>query len=220
MKKKYLVFHFFLISFAIFGQKNSEIGIFAGASYYMGDVNPDRHFYASRPSFGAFYKYNVNEFLNMRMGFTYGLLHGNDLDFNNNLQLSRGHSFEAVFIDLGLQAEFNFLPFKVTRLKKAATPYVTTGIAYTFFLGEAATFNGYPTIPFGVGAKVGWSKRITTAIEWSFRKTFIDKIDGLESPGQSINRSFIHNNDWLFLSVISIIYKFQEPKGDCPVYWK
>jgi hypothetical protein len=220
MRKLFLLIQFFLISFSILGQKNGEFGIFAGASYYMGEVNPERHFYSTRPAFGALYKHNVNEHFSLRMGFTYGFLQGNDLDFNNTFQLSRAHSFEAVFIDLGFQAEFNFLPFTVKRFKKAATPYVTSGFAYTFLAGEATDLDGHPTIPFGIGAKIGWSQRFITAIEWSFRKTFVDNIDGLESAGQSHKRSFIHNNDWIFVTGIIITYKFHNPAGDCPVYWK
>lgn len=220
MRKLFLLIHFFLISFSILGQKNGEFGIFAGASYYMGDVNPYRHFYSSKPAFGALFKHNVNEYFSLRAGFTYGILQGNDLDFNNTFQLSRAHNFEAVFIDLGIQAEFNFLPFTVKRFEKAATPYVTSGFAYTFIAGEATELSGHPTVPFGIGAKIAWSQRFTTALEWSFRKTFVDNIDGMQSTGQNYKRSFIHNNDWIFVTGVIITYKFYDSRGDCPVYWK
>lgn len=220
MKKNFLLFYFFLISFTIFSQKNGEFGIFAGASYYMGDVNPDRHFYATRPALGALYKYNVNEHHSLRMGFTFGFLQGNDLDFNNAFQLSRAHSFEAVFIDLSFQAEYNFLPFAVKRFEKAATPFVSAGFAYTFIAGEGAEINGHPTIPVGLGFKIGWSPRFSTALEWSLRKSFVDDIDDLVNVGQNFKRSFIHNNDWIFITGVTITYKFYDSRGDCPVYWK
>lgn len=220
MTRIFLLIYFFLISFSILGQKKGEFGIFAGASYYIGDVNPNRHFYSPMPAFGALYKHNVNEHFALRMGFNYGFLQGNDLDFNNTFQLSRGHSFEAMFIDLGFHAEFNFLPFKVKRFEKAVTPYITSGFSYNFIVGESGSFIGNPAIPFGIGAKIGWSQRLTTNLEWSFRKSFMDNLDGLESIGQNIKRSFIHNNDWIFITGVSITYKLHDPKGDCPVYWK
>lgn len=220
MKKLFLLPFIFLFSLPFFGQKNDEIGIFAGASYYMGDVNPNRHFYSSKPTFGALYKHNVNEHYSFRLGFKFGFLEGNDLDFNNTFQLARGHSFEAVFIDLGIHLEFNFLPFTVKRFEKAATPYVTTGLAYSFVAGETAEIVGHPALPFGIGFKIGWSQRLTTSIEWAARKTFTDDIDGLISTGQTLNRSFIHNNDWIFITGVTVSYKFFDSKGDCPVYWK
>jgi hypothetical protein len=134
--------------------------------------------------------------------------------------LARGHSFEAVFIDLGIHLEFNFLPFTVKRFEKAATPYVTTGLAYSFVAGETAEIIGHPSLPFGIGFKIGWSQRLTTSVEWAARKTFTDDIDGLISTGQTLNRSFIHNNDWIFITGVTVSYKFFETKGDCPVYWK
>jgi len=220
MKKSFLLIYFFLISFTIFSQKNVEFGIFAGASYYLGDVNPNRHFYSARPALGAHYGHNVNEHYSVRMGLTFGFLQGNDLDFNNAFQLSRAHSFEAVFIDLGFRAEYNFLPFVVKRFEKAVAPFVSAGFAYTFIAGEGAELNGYPTVPLGVGFKVGWSQRFSTAIEWSMRKTFADTIDGLVDVGQNYKRSFIHNNDWFFITGVTITYQFHDPKDDCPVYWK
>jgi len=44
MRKKIYVILFLLISnsLIVFSQKGNEIGVFAGASYYNGDVNPEK----------------------------------------------------------------------------------------------------------------------------------------------------------------------------------
>src|SRR6056297_2539546 len=50
----YLVLVFLLISFSTFNsfaQRKSDMGFFAGTSYYMGDLNPGNHFYS--PSFAV-----------------------------------------------------------------------------------------------------------------------------------------------------------------------
>lgn len=218
MKHYLLAFLLFLSSIALFGQKNGEFGIFAGASYYKGDVNPDKHFYAPLPSMGAFYRHIASEHFAIRMGFVYGLLQGNDLDFNNSFQQDRAHAFNASFIDMGFHVEFNFLPFKAKRFERLATPFVTSGLAYTLASNDAAEIKGYPSIPLGLGVKVSWNQRLTTSLEWNMRKTFLDTIDGIVSVGKNFRNSFIHHNDYIFLTGFTIAYKLYEPRIDCPAY--
>ena len=62
------------------------------------------------------------------------------------------------------------------------------------------------------------AKRVTAGAEWSFRKSFNDRIDGLENP--SGVHSVIHNNDWYSFMGIFITYKFFNFAGDCPAYKK
>ena len=218
MKHYLLTFLLFFSSIAIFGQKNGEFGIFAGASYYKGDVNPSKHFYAPLPSMGAFYRHIASEHFAIRMGFVYGLLQGNDLDFNNSFQQNRAHAFNASFIDMGFHVEFNFLPFKAKRFERLATPFVTSGLAYTLASNDAAEIKGYPSIPLGLGVKFAWNQRLTTSLEWTMRKTFLDTIDGIVSVGKNFRNSFIHHNDYIYLTGITIAYKLYEPRIDCPAY--
>ncbi len=84
------MFKYLLVSFtgvlligsvSVYSQKNANVGIFAGTAYYMGDINPNRHFYRPSLSLGAFYRYNINTRFAVRANAYYAQLSGNDLDF-------------------------------------------------------------------------------------------------------------------------------------------
>jgi hypothetical protein len=72
------------------------------------------------------------------------------------------------------------------------------------------------SIPFGIGIKINVTKKITAGAEWSFRKSFNDRIDGLENPSGVY--SVIHNNDWYSFAGIFITYKFFNFAAECPAY--
>ena len=71
------------------------------------------------------------------------------------------------------------------------------------------------TIPFGFGVKTNLTDRLSAGLEWSYRKTFYDKIDNVESP---LGKSILHNNDWYSTYGLFITYKFVKFAADCPVY--
>ena len=74
----------------------------------------------------------------------------------------------------------------------------------------------YLSLPFGVGVKVNFPSRISAGAEWSFRKSFNDRIDGVENP--SGLHSLIHNNDWYSFLGIFITFKFFNFAAECPAY--
>jgi hypothetical protein len=69
------------------GQKKSDIGILGGTSYYLGDVNPFRHFYSPSPAGGLIFRYNFNPRNSIRFHGMYVRIKGDPADFpelNNN----------------------------------------------------------------------------------------------------------------------------------------
>jgi len=211
---------FLLISCnSAFSQRAAQVGIFAGTAYYMGDINPNRHFYRPSLSLGFLYRYNLNTRYAVKASANYGQFSGSDLDFPKLLHPDRPMnpaSFQTSLIDVGLQVEFNFLPFATGIANWAYTPYISTGISGALILSSDRAAENMLNLPFGIGVKVNLTKRMTAGAEWSFRKSFNDKLDGLENPSGIY--SVIHNNDWYsFLGVI-ITYKFFNFAVDCPVY--
>ncbi len=219
MKKSAIIITSLLFSFYAVAQEGIEFGGFTGTSYYMGDINPSKHFYSVSPAFGGLMKYNLNEHYSVRTSVNFGRLFADDNDFDKAMQQHRGASFETGFMDLTLMMEFNFLPFETTIFRKGFSPFVAGGISYMFIAGNSGPSSSYLNLPFGVGIKYGISKKVTIGAEWLMKKTFSDEIDGIINFGQKTDPSLIHNNDWVSLAGFFITIKPFERKGDCPVYW-
>jgi hypothetical protein len=209
----------FMSTGVAFTQRNANFGVFAGTAYYMGDINPNRHFYRPSLSLGALYRLNLNTRYAIRGSAYYAHLSGSDLDFPKILHPDRPLSpaiFTTSLIDLALQVEYNFLPFTPNVGKWSYTPYLTTGIAGALILGSDVTASYFISFPFGAGLKVNLTSRISAGAEWSFRKTFSDSVDGLENP--SGTKSILHNNDWYSFLGVFITFKFFNFAVECPAY--
>jgi hypothetical protein len=208
-----------LIPSMVKAQRNADIGVFAGTAYYMGDINPNRHFYRPSLSFGFLYRYNINARYAVRANAYVVDLSGNDLDFPERLNPDRPlnpQRFQTSLLDLALQAEFNFLSYTPSGVNWEYSPYITAGLAGSMIMGSDVDATNTLTIPFGIGVKVNLTSRLSGGAEWGFRKTFSDALDGVENP--SGTSSLIHNNDWYSIIGIFITYKFFNFATECPAY--
>ena len=200
-------------------QRDANIGVFAGTSYYMGDINPNRHFYRPALSFGFLYRYNINSRYAIRANAYVANLSGNDLDFPGRLNPDRPVSpanFQTTLLDIALQAEFNFLPFTPNLGAWEYTPYISGGLATSMIVASDVDAVNTLALPLGIGVKMNVTTRLSVGAEWSFRKTFNDHIDGIENPSQRV--TWIHNNDWYSFMGVFITYKFFNFASDCPAY--
>jgi len=211
-------------------QRNTNFGAFAGTSYYMGDINPNRHFYRPGPSLGLLYRINLNKRYAIRASGYYSSLSGSDTDFGSRINPDRYIEpvvkFNTSLIDGTLQFEFSYLPFAPNIGNWDYTTYVAGGIGYSIIISSGVRTNlnadyvnnpiPHLTIPFGIGLKFNVNRRVSAGFEWSFRKTFSDRIDYLKNPTGDV--SVIHNNDWYSFAGIFITYKFFKFAQDCPAY--
>lgn len=184
----------------------------------MGEINPSpRHLYKPSLAVGGIYRHNFNPRNSLRFNAIYGKLKGDDLDFTNDFQQQRAENFETPYLDLAVNTEFNFFPYQYGLRKDRYTPYVTGGLGYNFvFSSEKRETTGL-TLTYGLGFKCNISKRLSGGCEWSFRKTFNDRIDGIENPGPE-NNVFYHNNDWYSIVGIFVTFKFLSYLYECPAY--
>ena len=111
MKRIHWLLLFLFLSLSLSGQRNSDYGVFAGVSSYIGDINPSRLLYSPLPAGGIFYRYNLNPREAIRTNIFIGGIRANDLDFKNAFQQARGASFSGTVGEWALQFEFNFLPY-------------------------------------------------------------------------------------------------------------
>lgn len=200
-------------------QPNADFGVFAGTAYYLGDINPSKHFYRPSFSYGVLYRININTRYALRANGYIADLTGDDRDFPKRLNPDRPFSprhFQTSLLDLGLQLEFNFLPYTPNLIKWDYTPYIAAGVAGSMILGSDAEATNTLGFPFGVGVKFNITSRISAGAEYSFRKTFSDRLDGVENPSDV--SSFLHNNDWYSFLGVFITFKFFNFAADCPAY--
>jgi hypothetical protein len=210
MKKATLIFLSFFCFVSVLAQKrpnkpymSNDVGIFLGGSYYIGDLNPTRHFYMTKPAIGVFYRFNLNYRVAFRGGFNFGTIQGDDSQSNNPDQIERNLNFKSKINELYTQAEFNFWEYKVGHADFIFAPYIFAGIAGFQFNPMANIGNQWvdlrplstegqktsqnPTqkpyslyqvsLPFGMGFKLSFSNQIGLGFEWGPRKTFTDYLD-------------------------------------------
>ncbi len=210
----------FILSFTFgftWSQRNGDVGIYSGISYYMGDINMTKHLYKPSPAFGAMYRHNFNPRNAIRFHTLYSSIRGDDMDFDNDLQQSRGMSFNTSFLDIALNTEFNFLEYRPTKRNDNYSPYMTGGIGYNLVFSPEARGVTSLVLTWGAGFKLNVSRRVSAGIEWTFRKTFNDRLDGIENHGPEYT-TFYHNNDWYSIVGIFVTYKFLRYLSECPAY--
>ena len=110
-----------LFSTNVFSQRKADIGLFAGSSYYMGDINPGQHFYSPSLAIGPMIRYNFHYRSSLRLSGIYHKLSAADIDFTDAFQQMRDASFSGSFIDFAFAYEYNFLPYK-TLITPKLTP--------------------------------------------------------------------------------------------------
>jgi len=232
MKKHWLLLIVLTVSGsqAVFAQRKAKIiqniGVFSGASYYFGDINPEKMFYDFSPAFGGFYNFWINNRYAVRANFYYGGLKASGQDFDYLFLPLRNASFSESLLDMAIQFEFNFLPYGYDPRKRLFTPYVAGGAGFVFVFGNSQIATQF-VLPVNLGIKVNVSKKVDVGAEWGFRKTFNDNLDEWSPDNNEYSnfilppdvKSFSHNNDWYSFVGIFASFKIFYNRETCPAYW-
>jgi opacity protein-like surface antigen len=221
MKKYFLLFISILWGIVVFSQSKTELGLLLGTSYYQGDINSSRLFYAPSPALGLLVKYNFSDHLTSTLKSSYGKLKGDDADFSDIENQLRGASFSTSYFDVSMMLEFNFFPYNssgyIEKNKKRFSPFMFAGVGVNY-LFHSGGFENPVTIPFGLGIKYNIFERLTIGVEWSYSKTFDDQVDGVLNIQDEANTPIIHNDDWYSFCGVFVTYKIFRDKIDCPTY--
>jgi opacity protein-like surface antigen len=213
MKKLIIVILIILASGATYAQ-SGDIGLFAGSSYYTGDLNPGTPFKDSSPAFGAFYRYIFNNRLALKAGYTGTTLKSDDFQ-------GRGITFKTKLNEISAQLEVNFTEFGFGVNEKRLSPYIFGGVGYTWFTARRDSTGINPTsiqanvksFPFGLGIKYMPVENLSVGLEWGLRKNFgkqADKIDNVYQPGIRISSA----NDWYAFAGFWISFRLNFLKGE------
>jgi hypothetical protein len=209
-------------------KRSGEIGITAGGSYMLGDINKIP-FMETNFSGGAFFRHTIDTRLAIKSGLTYGKLTGSDSKYNNGYQQARNLSFSSNFYELSVSGEFNFIPYLPARRNYTYTPYIYAGIASAYYPGGGETVSGAGvyrhkfilTIPFGIGVKYNLDEDFILSAFMGMQKCFNDYLDFHYTP-PSPHRpekqlSYENNDDWFSVFGISLSYKIIY-KVKCPAF--
>lgn len=210
-------------------QDRLEFGVVAGGCYYMGEMNPSQQFKDTRPMGGLLARYAYSD----RIAFKAvvglypikGEYDGASPDIYSFPHEPSDHtfaegeteawrpgetSFENNLIDASVFCEFNFLSFDHF-FKKDQTrfsPYLCAGLgvtAYTRYVGDDEKRQIVLTLPFGFGVKYKLNKLVRLGMEWTFHKTFTDRLECVTNPRETFDpadpyrngvHKLTHNNDW------------------------
>lgn len=177
-----------------------EIGVTAGGSYYLGDLNPGIHFRNSRFMYGLVSRYHFDTRWCIRLSGTFAEVGGDAVQ--SSFLPERGLSFTSKITDISSVMEFNFLPFIIGSERSAVTTYIFAGIGVFFFnpqsggmdlkpLGTEGQNEGYEgrspysttsvSVPFGLGGKFSVAKKLSLQVYWEVHKTFTDYIDDIST---------------------------------------
>jgi hypothetical protein len=215
-----------ILPLSLFSQKKvHELGVLGGVSYYMGDINPRKIFHEVEPAFGLVYRLDLNSRYALRFSGLFGSLRGSDASSDSRYQITRNHSFNIRTSEFASMFEFHFFSYKPDSKYEFITPYVAIGLGVVIIPGQENSFPVKPVIPFGIGCKYAFNKRIGIAAEWTYRKTFSDYIDQLPNDEytqtasfENKQRSFLGSKDWYSFAGISLTYKFAIGSSKCPAY--
>ena len=136
---------------------SSEVGVFLGTSYYMGDLN-ENHFSQAQPALGLMYRRNFNRRFTLKASAWKGELRGNDkLNNVDTAKINRNLHFKSPVVELSGQVEFNFLPYETGSQKYPFSPFIFTGISFYQFNPQAREFDTQnPFDNDGVGTSNEW----------------------------------------------------------------
>jgi hypothetical protein len=199
MRRLIFLFCFFCQSFIAVSQ-TWEAGVSAGASGYMGDINPIKPYLFTDPAFGGQIKRNFNGYWSAKVGFMHGKIQGDDAESSNAYQIDRNLNFRSTLDELSLQVELNIFKYLPGELpgfgSRRFSPYLFTGLGAVAF-NPVTDYNGseielHPlqtesvdykkyavSVPYGAGVKYNIKGNWNIIGEIGYRTTFTDYLDDI-----------------------------------------
>lgn len=185
----------------------SELGIMAGGTFYIGDMNPFMPYRNTHLAGGIIYRYNLHPRAALRANFMYGSLSGDDSQSNLEHQIQRNLNFNTDIWELAGGIEFNYFPFQIGNDRYKGTAYLMAEVGLFRMNPKGIGDNGNEVelqplgtegqgtslserrpysltqlvVPIGVGVKLSLGEKAGLNFEIGLRKTFTDYIDDIGS---------------------------------------
>ncbi|MCB0760647.1 MAG: hypothetical protein KDC12_03920 [Flavobacteriales bacterium] len=219
----------FSIPLMMAGQKkfdrSQEMGLMGGTAYYIGDINPRKHFGGNlKLAGGLFYRHNPSRRISIKGSFLYGRIEASDAQSKDPWQQNRNLSFRNDVFEGSLTVEINYFDYQIGT-KEFISPYLFAGLGY-YSMKPQASFRGvyyelqplgtegqgtseggakYKTTglsaPFGVGIKLNVYSIIAINLEWGMRKTWTDYFDDVS--GTYVDPALLADENGYLSAVLS-----------------
>lgn len=199
-------------------QDRLELGIMAGGSYYLGEMNPSQQFKMTKPAGIFFARYMMNDRIAFRgqVGY-YGIAGeydesspdiyssavapsgGGFVEGQTEIVRPTACDFSQGLIDVSALCEFNFMSFDHMFRKDDTrfTPYITLGLgctAYSHYTNGDKKRQFVLSLPSGLGVKYKLNKYLRLGLEWTFHKTFTDELECVEDLNGTFDPSDPYRN--------------------------
>jgi hypothetical protein len=194
MRRPIFLIGFFVLLLNSVKSQDLDVGLTGGGMYYLGDLNPGKHFLNTQVTYGLLVRYNIDTRWSVKLSGTMGSVKG---DASQSTFLpDRGLSFSSKVTDIAAVAEFNFLPYFTGSRRNRISPYIYAGFSVFFFnpisggvqlrdMGTEGQTTPYASfnfsIPFGLGAKFSLASRLGMQVYWEMHKTFTDYLDDVST---------------------------------------
>jgi hypothetical protein len=207
-----------------------EVGVLAGASYYMGDFNPNLIPLKNPFVYGGFaFRYNIIRYVSLRSNLAFAYLTGNAAGMEGLPPdpWDKNWEFLRPMLFFDVLAEFNFMPYDAVDLRKRQrfTPILSLGIGASYLSPDVYAHSSGSVksnkavflfdLPVGIGAKWCIVERFSLGVEWMFRVTFNDDVDFYDGVNEA--HSPVINNDWIGTLGVSLTYLIKYNRS-CPAY--
>lgn len=211
MVKSILSIYLLLVAFSAIGQaskfdRSKELGIALGTAYYLGELNPYRHFGGDlKISAGLIYRDNLNKRWTIRGSIIYSTLGASDSESTDPMAINRNLSFRNTLVEGAVGVELNYFDYQISDERNAISPYLFLCLAM-YNMKPEAEYNGYwyelqplgtegqgtsagkdkyktagMALPFGFGLKANIAHFMSLSLELGFRKTWSDYIDDVST---------------------------------------
>jgi hypothetical protein len=204
-------------------QDRLEVGPLIGASYYFGDLNPGTPFSPAHLAYGGLGRYVFNDRLALKGTAVMAGVSGKYNAEKGSLPgVPLNYAFNRRVGDVALQMEINLFSYDHKYISTTVfTPYLSVGLGSTIYKrsgdeGEKSVF--VLSLPFGAGVKYKLNKWVRVGAEWSFRKMFVDDLEGnmvSEPYPDFYGQTWTHNNDWYSIVGVYVTVNFLKRRDKC-----
>jgi hypothetical protein len=182
--------------------KSKELGIMLGTAYYLGELNPTRHFgTTTRLSYGLSYTRNFTRRLGVKASGIYGQVEAWDRDSKDPYQINRNLNFRNQFMEFSAVCEINFFEYQANS-EDWISPYLFGGMAWYKMNPQGYVQGGWIplqplgtegqtggglykltglAVPVGAGVKFNIASFLALSVEWGIRKTWTDYFDDVST---------------------------------------
>jgi len=186
--------------------RSADIGLVIGTAYYIGDVNPTKHFGTRlKLSGGLTYRNNISKRWSIKAGLLFGQIEAWDEDSDSEWIQNRNLHFKNQFTEGSIQFELNYFDYQIGQSANWISPYLFAGVAYytmkpqAYFKGtwyelqplgtegqgtseggKKYNLNGL-SMPFGAGLKFNIYAIFGLSIDWGPRRTWTDYFDDIST---------------------------------------